>query len=330
MTNAMTRTVGVDVSKEWLDVAVHGAREGRRFANDLGGLEACARWLDGGPSAEGRAPAADTGTLVVMEATGRLHRLAEAVLMQAGCAVAVVNPARVRHFARAKGLLAKTDRADARVIAEYGAVMRPAPRLEVAPERRELADLVARRRQLVATLAAEKTRFQSLPGRPALKASFEALGRALAATLAGIERAIDDLIARHAVLDETDKRLRAVPGVGPVLAQTLLSNLPELGSLTRKQIAALTGVAPMARDSGQFRGRRFIQGGRHAVRPVLYMATLAAIRCNPPIAAFHRHLKQQGKPPKLAVTACMRKLIVILNAIVRDSAEWQRQKQILT
>lgn len=314
MTNAVEKVIGIDVSKLWVDVAVHGRDEVRRFANDVTGLGACREWLGG-----------SKGSLVVMEATGRLHRLAEEVLGQAGHGVAVVNPARIRHFARAKGRLAKTDRTDAFVIAEYGVVMQPPPRLGLAAEIRALADLVARRRQLVDTLTAEKNRFQSMGLTPALKETFETIMRALVGCISDIERSINDLITSDQELKEKDRRLRSVPGIGPVCAQTLLSQMPELGRLTRKQIASLAGLAPVARDSGQFKGRRYIQGGRDNVRPVLYMATLAAIRCNPLIKAFYQRLRDQGKLPKVALTACMRKFIVILNALIRDNKSWEIQ-----
>lgn len=314
MTKTTATVIGIDVSKAWLDVGVHEEGLVRRFDNDAAGLGALEDWLAG-----------MAVSLVVMEATGRLHRLCEARLLALGLAVAVVNPAHVRHFARAKGRLAKTDRADALMIAAYGAAMRPAPRLARPPELLALADLVARRRQLVDTLAAEKNRLNSLDdaalSRP-LRDSFEAVMLALVGAITAMERSIDDAIHATAALSRKDQALRSVPGVGPVLSQTLIAEMPELGSLTRRQAAALAGLAPVARDSGRLRGRRFIQGGRANLRPVLYMATIAAIRCNPRIAAFYNRLLDAGKNKKAAITACMRKLIVTLNAILRDNNQW--------
>lgn len=306
--------VGIDVAKRHVDIGVHGTGLVRRFANDGTGLGSALDWLSEFEVA-----------LVVMEATGRLHALAQRMAVAAGLPVAVVNPGWVRNFARAKGRLAKTDKIDALGIAEYGAVMKPAPRQERDATHEAVAELVLRRRQLVTTKAMEENRFQSLVTGPegVLRDSFETVIVALVGAIGAIERQIDALIVGDECLRARDGLLRSMPGVGPVTSQTLIAELPELGALTRRQIAALTGLAPINRDSGAVRGRRHIQGGRNQVRTVLYMATLAAIRFNPGIRAFHQRLRQQGKLPKVAITAAMRKLIVTLNAMVRDQKSWQ-------
>ena len=308
-------SIGVDVSKRHLDVAVYPDAAVRRFGNDGAGLVACLDWLSAWPV-----------DLVVMEATGRLHELAAGMLTAEGFAVAVVNPARVRYFARAKGRLAKTDRIDALVLAEYGAVMRPVPRTPVDEITRTLRQLVVRRRQLVELRAVETNRLNSriedtLDG--LIGESFEATLLVLSAQITTVERRIDDHIQACQGLRKADGVMRTMPGVGPVLSQTILAEMPEIGQLTRKQIASLAGVAPINRDSGAFRGRRAIHGGRAYVRTVLYMATVAAIRCNPVVKHTYTALKQAGKPTKVAITACMRKIIVMLNAMVRDQKEWK-------
>jgi transposase len=258
--------------------------------------------------------------LVVLEATGGLQERAAAVLAAAGLAVAVVNPRQVRDFARATGRLAKTDRLDAAAIARFAAAVRPAPRDLPDAARQALIDLVARRRQLVEMRVAEKVRRAQIA--PALRPRLDEHLAWLAEAIAELDRAIGTAIRHSPLWRVEDDLLGSVPGVGPLTRATLLAKLPELGHLDRRKIAALVGVAPMSRDSGTFRGQRFVQGGRADVRTVLYMATVTAVRCNPVIRAFHRRLIAAGKPAKVALTACMRKLLAILNAIARTRQPW--------
>jgi transposase len=239
--------------------------------------------------------------LVALEASGGYETLVAATLAAAALPVVVVNPRQIREFARATGRLAKTDALDARAIAAFAAAVRPAARAIPDAQARLLGQLVARRRQLVEMLGAEHNR----------------------RSLHELEDDIDTTIRSSPLWRATEDLLRSVPGIGPITASTLIADLPELGHLDRRKIAALVGVAPINRDSGTLRGRRMIAGGRAAVRHVLYMATLSAIRHNPTIAAFHQRFVTAGRPGKLAVTAAMRKLLVILNAILRDQRPWQ-------
>jgi transposase len=298
--------VGIDVSKAWLDLHRLPDATCQRFANAPEGIQALCHTLAAQPPA-----------LIVLEATGGLQDRAAAALAAAGLPLAVVNPRQVRDFARSLGRLAKTDRLDAAILAEFARSVRPEPRPLPDPDRRALADAIGRRLQLVEMRAAEKTR------RPQVAAS---LRPSLEAHIAWLDAAIDDLdrdIAgklRDSPAWQVERDLlAAVPGIGTVTCATLLARLPELGRLSRRKIAALAGLAPFNRDSGAMRGRRSIAGGRADVRAVLYMATVTAIRHNPPIADFHARLLAAGKPAKLAITACMRKLLTILNAILRQN-----------
>jgi transposase len=236
--------------------------------------------------------------------------------------LAVVNPRQIRDFARALGRLAKTDALDAEVIAHFAEAVHPQPRLLPDAQARELAELVARRRQVIEMMVAERNRLRSLHS-PRLKKRVEKHLTALQRELTEIENDLDDQIRRTPVWREKEELLTSVPGVGDATARTLLAELPELGSLDRKAIAALAGLAPFNRDSGTLRGRRTIWGGRASVRAVLYMAALVASRRNPTIAIFYARLRTAGKPPKVALTACMRKLLTILNAVLRDQRPWQ-------
>jgi len=305
------RFVGVDVSKARLDVHVRPAGADYGFDNDEDGISALCGLLSG----------EDGATLVVLEATGGLQERAAASLAAAGFYVAVINPRQVRDFAKATGRLAKTDRLDAAVIAAFAEAVKPEPRPLADPDRQALIDLVSRRRQLVEMRATEKTRRSQMPPklRPTLEAHLSFLDKAIAEFDQDIGRKLRDSSAWRA----EDDLLASVPGLGPVTRATLLAKLPELGALTRRQIAALVGLAPINRDSGQFRGRRSIGGGRSEVRRVLYMATVAAIRCNPAIERFHSRLVQAGKPPKVALTAAMRKLLTILNAMMKAQTHWR-------
>jgi transposase len=260
--------------------------------------------------------------LIVMEATGGLQGEAAALLAEAGHAVAVVNPRQIRDFARAMGLLAKTDRIDARVIARFAEAVRPEIRVSVSPEQTLLAALVARRRQLVAMITAERNRLW--------RSKSKALQRRIAAHLRWLRKEVDQIeadlqqaIDALPVWRRAARLLRSVPGVGPVVAFTLMASLPELGRLDRRRLASLVGVAPFNRDSGLMRGKRTTWGGRADLRAALYMATLVAVRSNPAIGRFYGRLIAAGKPPKVALTASMRKLLTILNAIGRDGTSWQ-------
>ena len=263
-------------------------------------------------------------TLIVLEATGGLEIPVTSALAAAGLPVVVVNPRQARDFARAKGLLAKTDALDAQVLAQFGEVMRPHPRPLPDTEARALAALLTRRRQLVEMLSAEKNRLLSALSsiRKSLRAHITWLQRELQRTDTDLTTAIH----QSPVWREKDQLLRSVPGVGPVLTSTLLANLPELGTLTNKQIAALVGVAPLNRDSGTLRGRRTVWGGRAQVRAVLYMSAIVAARFNPVIRTFYQRLCRVGKAKKVALTACMRKLLTILNAMLKHRTPWRQME----
>ena len=304
-----TRYVGIDVSAATLDVAVH---EGpvTQGGNDANGIAAVVNALQATPP-----------TLVVLEATGAYHRDVTSALVAAGIPVAVVNPRQVRDFARSTGQLAKTDRLDAVMLARFAAVVRPAARPMPSEATLELAALLERRRQLVEMLTAEKNRLQVArkPVRPSLKEVIRTLEKALASA----DDEIDRWIRQSPAWRAQDELLQSVPGVGKQTAHLLVAALPELGRLTRREIAALVGVAPLACDSGTLRGQRRCWGGRSHIRAMLYMAALTGTRCNPVLRRFYRRLRAVGKPPKLALTACMRRLITILNAMVKTQQPWR-------
>lgn len=304
------RFVGIDVSKARLDVHVRPGEEAFAVANDAAGIAGLVERLR-----------TDVACLVVLEATGGLQERAAAALAAAGLEVAVVNPRQVRDFGRATGRLAKTDKLDAAVIAAFAEAVKPQPRPLPDAERQDLIDLVARRRQLVEMRAAEKIRRGQLAA--ALRPRLDQHLAFLDAAIAELDRDITHSLKRSSIWRAQEALLASVPGVGPVARAVIAAKLPELGQLTRRQIAALVGVAPFNRDSGQQRGRRAVSGGRDDVRTVLYMATVTAVRCNPAIRAFHHRLTAAGKPPKVALTACMRKLITILNAIMRTQSPWR-------
>lgn len=263
--------------------------------------------------------------LVVLEATGGLESHVSAFLTAHGLPVAVVNPRQVREFARATGRLAKTDTIDAQVLARFAEAVRPQVRWLPDAEARELRELVSRRQQLLEMLTMEKNHRQNVSS--VVKPGLEAHIAWLSDEIAAVEKHVEQVIKASPVWRERDELYRSVPGVGPVLSSTLLAGLPELGHLNRKEIAALVGVAPLNRDSGLFRGRRSVWGGRAAIRAVLYMAALVATRRNSHIRAFHQRLIAAGKPGKVAVVACMRKLLTTLNAIARSSTPWLENLQ---
>jgi transposase len=303
--------VGIDVAKDRLDVHVRPSGEAFAVARDGEGVAALAERLG-----------ALKPALVVSEATGGFEQVVAGALGAAGLPTVVVNPRQIRDFARALGRLAKTDRIDAEVIALFAERVRPEPRPLPDEQARELGELVARRRQVIEMMTAEGNRARQVETRR-LKKRIERHRAALQAELAEIEAELDDTIRGTPIWRDKDDLLQSVPGVGDALARTLIADLPELGQLDRKKIAALVGVAPFNRDSGTLRGKRTVWGGRAAIRATLYMAALVASRRNPVITAFYKRLLAAGKAKKLALTACMRKLLTILNAIVRDQKPWQ-------
>lgn len=257
----------------------------------------------------------------MLEATGRYEAACAAALATAAVPVAVVNPRQVRDFARATGQLAKTDAIDAAVLALFAERVRPDPRPLPDAETELLQALLLRRRQLLHMLVAEKNR--ALVAAPTVRKSLAKHVRWLERELSAVEEDLDSAIRTSPVWRAKEDLLRSVPGVGHVLATTLLAELPELGQLNRREIAALVGVAPLNRDSGMLRGRRSVWGGRSSVRTALYMAALSAVRWNPAIRAFHERLLSRGKPKKVALVACMRKLLITCNAMMRDGVEWR-------
>lgn len=301
--------LGIDVSKDVLDVAVDPAARTWQVPNADAGIGRLVEDLR-----------ALTPALIVVEATGGYEIAAVSALSAAGLPVVVANPRQIRDFARATGRLAKTDRVDARVLAAFAATVRPTPRPLPDEAARELEAVLTRRRQLVEMISAERQRL-ALARRivqPSLRAHIAYLEKELDRTNTELTR----LVRASPVWREADDLLRSVPGVGPVVAQTLVAELPELGTLGRRQIAALLGVAPLNRDSGRRRGHRHTWGGRASVRRVLYMAALVATRWNPVIRHFYRRLLALGKPKKVALIACTRKLLTILNTMLRTKQPW--------
>ena len=306
-----TTFVGIDVAKDHLDVHIRPTDEAFRVSHDDAGFAVLLARL--------RAAAP---ILVVLEASGGYEVTVAAALASASLPLAVVNPRQVRDYARALGQLAKTDRLDARVLARFAETVRPAARPVPDAQAQALGELIARRRQLVDMLVAEQNRRRLLRDRR-LQRHVDAHIAWLEEALRRLDHDLTTLVRSTPVWREADDLLRSVPGIGPVTASTLIADLPELGRLDRRRIAALVGLAPFARDSGAFRGRRMIAGGRAPIRRVLYMATLSAIKCNPAIRAFHHRLVTAGRPGKVAITAAMRKLLTILNAMLRDRRPWQ-------
>lgn len=302
--------VGIDVAKRTIDVAIRPTGETKTWENREEELSLLAAYL---------VPLAPS--LIVLEATGGYEMNIVSLLASAGLPVVVVNPRQVRDFARACGVLAKTDAIDAAIIARFAEAVRPEVRPLKDEEALRLSALVARRRQLVEMLTAEKSRLNA-----ATRWTKQDITRHIAwleTSLNEVDREMKDLITGSPLWREKETILRSVPGVGPVISCTLLAELPELGALTGKEIAALVGVAPFNRDSGIFRGKRTIWGGRAHVRAVLYMGALTAIRFNPLIKSFYQRLRHAGKKFKVAITACMRKLLVILNSMLKHRTPWR-------
>ena len=302
--------VGIDVSKERLDVHVHPAGTVLSLSRNGAGIEELTGAL-----------AAVAPQLVAVEATGGFETVVVAALAAAGLPVVVVNPARVRAFAAALGRRAKTDPIDAQVIAQFAAATRPPVRALPDAATQALADLVARRRQIIQMIVAEGQRAKRAA--PRAKRSIGRLLGALRRELSEIDADIDETVRGSPVWCEKEELLASVKGVGPVTVRTMLAELPELGSLNRRQIAALAGLAPFTRQSGKWRGKSFIGGGRASVRTALFMAAMTAMRHNPVLRAFHQRLRAAGKPKLVALIAVARKLLTILNAILRDKTKWQ-------
>lgn len=299
--------IGIDVAKDFLDIAVRPTGEEWRVANDEVGITGLVKRLR-----------ALRPTLIVLEATARLHVAAVGALTEAGLPVQAVNPRQVRDFGKATGKLAKTD---ARVLAHFADAVRPAIRTLPDAQTQALSMLLARRRQLVEMLTAERNRRAGISA--TIRAEIDEHVVWLTARLKQANRDLVHLLRDSPIWRERDDLLEGVPGVGPVVTDTLVADLPELGKLTHKQIAALVGVAPLNRDSGQMRGKRAIWGGRSAVQAALYMAATSATRCNPIIHAFYQRLVASGKLRKVALVACMRKLLTILNAMLRTNSPWK-------
>jgi transposase len=305
--------VGIDVAKAELVVSILPSAERFTVANEERGVRTLVERLR-----------ALMPTLIVLEATGGYELLCVAALAAAALPVVVVNPRQVRDFAKATGQLAKTDRIDADMLARFADVVRPAVRVIADDAAHELEALLTRRRQLLEMLQAERNRTGQVfgKGKRVVKKSLKTHITYLERELRMTDTDLGDMVKASPVWRERDELLRSVPGVGPVLSRTLLADLPELGRLSRREIAKLVGVAPLSRDSGTMRGRRFVQGGRATVRAVLYMAALVATKRNAVIRAFYLRLVAAGKPKKLALVACMRKLLTILNVMVRTAQPW--------
>lgn len=303
--------VGIDVSKARLDVAVRPAGECWDTPNNPERIDDLVAKL------EDLHP-----VLVVLEASGGYERPVVAALAASGLPVAVVNPRQARNFAKATGKLAKTDKLDALALAHFGEAVRPEVRPVPDEQARELAAIIARRRQVVGMLVAEGNRLEtsSSPVRERIEAHIEFLE----AELSDLDDDLDRVIRESSLWREKDELLRSVPGVGPKVSATLLADLPELGALDNKKLAALVGVAPLNRDSGVLRGKRKVWGGRATIRQMLYMAAVTAARCNPVFQEFYGRLIAAGKPKKVALTACMRKLLAVLNSMLRHGTRWQQ------
>jgi transposase len=301
--------VGIDVSKARLDVSIRPTGKRDSVVNDKVGIKALVKRLE-----EIRP------TLIVMEATGSMECQVSAALGGAGLPVVVVNPRQVRDFAKATGQLAKTDSIDALLLARFAEAVRPAVRPLPDEVTLELRALTSRRRQITEMIVAERNRIASAS--QAVRKRIDAHIRWLEAELERADKDLDQSIRQSPIWRENEDLLRSVPSIGPVVSRTLLAELAELGKINRKQIAALVGIAPLNRDSGTFRGRRGIWGGRATVRAALYMAALVASRRNAVIRAFYKRLRDGGKAPKVALVACMRKLLTILNAMIKHKTRW--------
>jgi len=312
-TDHSVNVLGIDLSKDSIDAHILPDGKSWQVSTDPDSL---AEWVKQLPKGI---------TLAVMEATGRLQNIPAAVLAKANIPVAIVNPKQVRDFAKAIGQHAKTDAIDAQIIAQFGLKIQPSPRPVPGETQMLLAELVGRRRQLISNIVAEQNRLKTANAKP-IRRNIEASIRSLNRLLKKIDSDIDEQIRNSPMWSVNKKLLLSVPGVGPVNAHVLLAQLPELGSLSRRQIAALAGLAPFANESGKWRGKRFIRGGRARIRTALYMAALSASTHNPTLRNFYHRLLENGKQKKLALTAVMRRLLTILNAIIRDQKPWRQCK----
>ena len=302
--------VGIDVAQARLDVAVRPSGDQWAVPNDEAGVsQLVTRLQELAPS------------LIVLEATGGLELPLAAALVTAGLPLAVVNPRQVRDFAKAVGQLAKTDARDAQLLARFADAIRPTPRPLPEAQAQALSALLARRRQVIGMLVAEQQRLGT--ALPIVRPRVEAHIAWLRQDLADLDAELQGTIRNSPIWRERERLLRTVPGVGPVLSMTLVADLPELGQLSRKQIAALVGLAPLNCESGILRGRRIVWGGRGRVRAALYMSTLVAVKHHPVLRPFYERLLAAGKPKKVALTACMHKLLVTLNALLRQGVAWQ-------
>lgn len=303
--------IGIDISKKQLDVATRPVMAHFQVDNDDQGIaDLVKRLLELKPQ------------LVLLEASGGFETLAAASLRQADLPAQIINPRQVREFACSTGKLAKTDKIDAAVLAHVAQLLQPPLRPWPEAQQQELAALMTRRHQLVEMIVMEKNRLGTAWS-PKVRKSLQVHLHLLQEQLQELEQDLDDFIRRTPLYLEKAQLLQTVPGVGPLTSQSLIAWLPELGALNRKQIAALVGVAPFNRDSGQVRGRRAVWGGRKQLRPSLYMATISACRFNPVIQAFYQRLLQAGKRTKVGITACMRKLLTILNAVLKHQQPWR-------
>jgi transposase len=306
---------GVDISKDYLDVTIVDSNKILRFTNNQVGIKKVIKVFQEMAS-----------IMVVFESTGGLEISLWLALNQAGINAAPINPRQIRHFAQAKGKLAKTDNIDAQIIAQYGQAMKPNPQL--VPDTQELKELMARRSQIVEMIASEKSRLKAARQKlikQDIQDHIDWLQKRIHETDKELMRAIDD----NPVLQEKAKLLRSTPGVGPTTTAALLIQLSELGTLNRHEVAALAGVAPLNRDSGRMRGKRTVWGGRASVRGILYMSALVATRYNPVTSAFYQRLCAEGKAKKVAIIACMRKLLIILNSMIKHKTLWQHSTSLV-
>ncbi|MDP4030455.1 MAG: IS110 family transposase [Gallionella sp.] len=305
--------VGIDVSKSTLDVCIEPAVQTLHVSYDEAGIrQVTGRLKEVNP------------TLIVIEATGGLEVRIATELAGKGLPVAVINPRQARDFAKATGRLAKTDQVDAAVLAEFAKAIRPQARPLKDADTRALDDMVSRRRQLIDIRVQETLRLGTAASKPMQKSLNKHIVW-LDKQIAELDGDLAERLHESDVWRAKDDLLRGIPGVGQVTALTMLAKCPEIGTLNRREIAALTGVAPLANDSGKHRGKRFVWGGRADVRAVLYMATVTAIRCNDPIKAFAERLKKAGKPPKVVIVACMRKLLTIMNSMLKNNTPWNQK-----
>lgn len=315
MTPKSETFVGIDIAKASLDIAIHGESEVHQENNDETGITAVVKAMK-----------ELTPTLIVLEASGGWEIRLVAALASENQPVVVVNPTRVRYFAKAHGQYAKTDKLDALLLAQFAESIRPEARPLKTDEQAQLSSIISRRQQLVKMLTMEKNRRVSTSDEMRIQLESHILW--LEEEIKKLTEMMQELIVTCPVWQVKEKVLRSVPGVGPVTTMTLLADLPELGTLNRQRIAALVGIAPINKDSGNKKGKRRIFGGRASVRCVLYMAALSASKTNPVIRDFYERLLANGKEKKVALTACMRKLLVILNAMIRDLKPWQFQEEV--